>query len=156
MLDQYSGKRPYEGYPKALQDGIAIINTLSADLTQSQAEVAAAYERAAEVCTNIIKNYDCMKADGKTYQPMWVQKVAKGMVSIARQDIRALATTEQTAALDTIRAEARAQGMREAAYIAFNACLVLPDGGNPTEEERLVCDEAYNRILAAITKGAKA
>lgn len=46
----------------------------------------------------------------------------------------------------------REAALREAAGVAFNACLVPPDGGNPTEEERLVCDEAYRRILALIDK----
>lgn len=35
-----------------------------------------------------------------------------------------------------------------AAWVAFNACLVPPDGGSPSEEERLVCDEACRRIEA--------
>lgn len=48
----------------------------------------------------------------------------------------------------------RAAALREAAYVAFNACLVPPDGGNPTEEERLVCDEASRRILALIQVSA--
>lgn len=47
-------------------------------------------------------------------------------------------------------AKARETALREAASIAFNACLVPPDGGNPTEAERLVCEEAGNRILALI------
>ena len=46
-------------------------------------------------------------------------------------------------------AAARAEGMREAAGIAANACLVDPDGGSPTEEERLACEEAYRRIISA-------
>jgi hypothetical protein len=36
---------------------------------------------------------------------------------------------------------------KRCAYIASNACLVLPDGGSPTEEERLVCEEAARRIM---------
>ena len=44
----------------------------------------------------------------------------------------------------------REAALREAAYVAINACLVPPDGGNPTEEERLVCEEAYRRILDMI------
>lgn len=44
----------------------------------------------------------------------------------------------------------REAALREAAYVAINACLVPPDGGSPTEEERLVCEEAYRRILDMI------
>ena len=44
----------------------------------------------------------------------------------------------------------REAALREAADVAINACLVPPDGGSPTEEERLVCEEAYHRILALI------
>jgi hypothetical protein len=47
-------------------------------------------------------------------------------------------------------AKARVNALREAAYVARNACLVPPDGGNPTEAEAAVCDEAYIRILALI------
>jgi hypothetical protein len=46
-------------------------------------------ERAAEICTGIIKNYNVMKPDGTTYESLKVQKAAKGMVSLAREDIRA-------------------------------------------------------------------
>lgn len=65
----------------------------SRDLTQSRAETAAAYERAADTY---------LKGDWDWY-------------SDADRAIRALATQEQTTALDAIRAEARAQGMRETA-----------------------------------------
>ena len=42
-----------------------------------------------------------------------------------------------------------AEEMRErAAQTARIACLVPPDGGSPTEEERLVCEEAARRIRA--------
>ena len=35
------------------------------------------------------------------------------------------------------------------AEIARNGCLVLPDGGSPTEDKRLLCEEIERRILAA-------
>jgi len=89
-------------------------------LTQSQAEVAAAYERAADVAKEIADQF-------------------VGYMSRVERAIRALATTDQTAALDTIRAEARAQGLREAAVIAHGKAYV-----------------AYEAILSAINKGAKA
>lgn len=60
-------------------------------------------------------------------------------------------------ALNILRIEAaidpaaiREAALREAAYVAINACLVPPDGGSPTEQERLVCEEASRRILALI------
>lgn len=40
--------------------------------------------------------------------------------------------------------------IRECAKIAANACLVPPDGGSPTEQERLVCEEASRSILALL------
>jgi Lar family restriction alleviation protein len=45
--------------------------------------------------------------------------------------------------------------LERAASVACNACLVDPDGGNPTEDERLVCEEAYRRIRALIPKEPK-
>ena len=50
-----------------------------------------AIQEAADACTNLIKNYEVMKPDGKTYESLKMQKAAKGMVSLARQDIEALA-----------------------------------------------------------------
>jgi len=88
------------------------------------AEIAAAYERAAEMC------------DRYPY------------VEGVKTAIRALATPEQTAALDTIRAEAREQGMREAAVICRNV------GFNDHPDS--VAYDAEFQILDAITKGTKA
>ena len=51
------------------------------------AEWDTAIEAAAEACTNVIKSYDVMDATGTKYLPMTTQKAAKGMVSIAREDI---------------------------------------------------------------------
>ena len=47
-------------------------------------------EDAIEVCTRLINDFDVMKPDGVTYESAKVQRAAKGMVSLARQDIRAL------------------------------------------------------------------
>lgn len=55
---------------------------------------------------------------------------------------RIAAVPAATPALDEAAMRTRA------AWVAFNACLVPPDGGNPSEEERLVCDEACRRIEA--------
>jgi len=41
--------------------------------------------------------------------------------------------------------------LEDAASVAANACLVEPDGGNPTEDEKFVCEEAYRRVRALIT-----
>ncbi|WP_288927250.1 hypothetical protein [uncultured Maritimibacter sp.] len=79
-------------------------------LRERDAAEALAYERAAEICTNVIKNYDVMKPDRETYEPPRVQKAAKGMVSLAREDIRALATSPNALAEHDakVRAEAEA------------------------------------------------
>ena len=101
------------------------------------AEVAAAYEAAARV-------FD----DGNS-----VTGAAIGRC------IRALATPDQTAALDRLIAEAEARGMREAAEIAEKQKEVFlsPEyaGRFPTNSfaERFACTEVYNAILAASKKG---
>jgi hypothetical protein len=70
----------------------------------TRAEVAAAVKRAIEACadkcTDVIRNYDVMDATGEKYAPLKTQKAAKGMVSVAREDIRALAS--DPAALERI------------------------------------------------------
>lgn len=55
---------------------------------------------------------------------------------------------EQTAALEAIRAEARAQGMREAAVICRNV-------GFKDHPDSVAYDAEF-QVLAAITKGDKA
>ena len=45
----------------------------------------------------------------------------------------------------------REQIIKQCAAIARNACLVPPDGGSPTEEERLVCEAAEQNILALLS-----
>lgn len=101
------------------------IEALELALTQSRAETAAVIERIAdEVCR-------------------WSLA--------ASEEIRALATADQTAALDAIKAEARAQGMREAA----EECRQWQNSEFPTEEEAIGAMVCHDLILAAI-KGAKA
>jgi len=51
------------------------------------AEWNAAIEAAMDACTKVIKSYDVMDETGTKYLPMKTQKAAKGMVSIAREDI---------------------------------------------------------------------
>ncbi len=65
------------------------------------------------------------------------------------------ADREAIAALPAAPAvKVRETALREAASVAFNACLYGSDGGDPTEAERLVCEEAGNRILALLDKPA--
>lgn len=73
------------------------VDRISASLTQSRAETAAAYERAAQVYID---------GDWDWY-------------SDADDAIRALATPEQSSALAAIEAAAEARGMRKAAVIAY-------------------------------------
>ena len=98
-----------------------------------QAEVAAAYERAADVCFD--PKYKAVTTSD------WVSARTAGY-------IRTLATPDQTSALDTIRAEARAQGMREAAVICRNV-------GFKDHPDSVAYDADF-QVLDAITKGAKA
>ena len=72
----------------ALERGAEIARLRDA-LTTARAD---AIHDAADACTNVIKKYDVMKPDGKTYESLKMQKAAKGMVSLARRDIEALAS----------------------------------------------------------------
>jgi replication fork clamp-binding protein CrfC len=109
-------------------------------LTQSRAETAAAYERAARVAFTAATGSNACADDRK-------------IISTA---IRALATPDQNAALDAVKAEARAQGMREAAEIArcvfdsrplLGRCFEWNDGYDDGTRA------AKEAILAAIQKG---
>jgi hypothetical protein len=44
----------------------------------------------------------------------------------------------------------RRRGLEDAAKIAENGCLVPPDGGSPTEGERLMCEDIAKAIRALI------
>ncbi len=103
---------------------------------KSRAETAAAYERAA-------REVDCGGCGGGCYDP--VNCAAENAA-----EIRALATPDQTDALDAVWAEARAHGMREAAML-----IVKHEMGTPMHSPPQLLTEAHDRILAAI-KGAKA
>jgi hypothetical protein len=41
-----------------------------------------------------------------------------------------------------------AEAIEAAAKVALDGCLVPPDGGSPTEGERLMCEEIARRIRA--------
>ena len=81
---------------------------------------------AAEACTDIIKKYDVMKPDGVTYEPMRVQRAAKGMVSIAREDILALPLEAGHAAL-----------LREAVKLPEIAALISEVAKGPMIGEQM-------------------
>ena len=50
----------------------------------------AALREAMDACTDVIKNIEILKADGKTYETLRIQKIARGLVDVARQQIEAL------------------------------------------------------------------
>lgn len=116
------------------------VEYIRADL--SNAFVAAAYEAAAIACDDYPR--------AAPEEAEWTRYDEQ--IEYSQLVIRTLTPTDAQAALDAMldaaREEGRREALTEAAYIACNACLVPPDGGNPTEDERLVCDEAYRRILA--------
>ena len=66
-------------------------DTIPSPMDMSDALIRAALEAAAETCTTIIRDYDVMDSTGTKHLPVKTQTAAKGMVSLARQDIRALA-----------------------------------------------------------------
>lgn len=74
------------------------VEYIRADLAQAMVAKARedALREAAEICTNVIKSYDVMEP-GKPgqYASLKTQKAAKGMVSLARQDIEALIEAPQ-------------------------------------------------------------
>lgn len=85
-------KELYEAAKRDAEEAEAYAAELEAKLATAQRD---ALEKAAEVCTNIIRDYDVMKPNGTTYEPVHVQRAAKGMVSLAREDIRALIAQEE-------------------------------------------------------------
>jgi len=126
-------------------------------LTQSRAETAAAYERAAVIADNYVamRTNQIEVEKSKAARHMDVAQLirwraGKVQSEAIRDAIRALATADQTAALDAVREEARAQGMREAAIL-----IVKHEMGTPMHSPPQLLTEAHDRILAAI-KGAKA
>jgi len=116
------------------------IEALELALTQSRAETAAAYERAA-----VLADYFMQTCMDQETDPEVLTGYGRGMYFCAKQyqtEIRALATTEQTAALDAVRAE-----VLNAAAIYMNQQYGNRALSNPIDRQR---------ILDAITKGDKA
>jgi hypothetical protein len=131
------------------------IEALELALTQSRAETAASYERAVKAVTDAP-----VFSDNDTDGQSAAKVIALGRATKA---IRALATHDQSAALDAVRVEARAQGMREAAQLCADDAEFARKklGASETREEAanwaLIvtrCDFHKEVILAAI-KGAK-
>lgn len=50
----------------------------------------AALREAMDACIYVIKNIEILKADGETYETPRIQKIARGLVDVARQQIEAL------------------------------------------------------------------
>lgn len=154
---RYIGKDGKPVLARDLEDRIeqlvATVEQLEAALTRANAAAAAAYEVAAQMVETTAYTSN---GDTRSLEPVAAGLSGMDMhhATIATA-IRALATPDQTAALDAVRAEARAQGMREAAEI----CQTLgPLGGvtpNPRAEWKTHADNLAHAILAAI-KGAKA
>lgn len=142
------------------KDGVQILvwdledqrDALSAALTQSRAETAAAYERAVEK----------LEAIPRRIEPISGQRFSYVQIGEAVESIRALATTDQTAAPDTVKAndeitlhvrsyeEGHADGMRQAARIAEKIDETLRQGYAVTSANAV--GEVYVAILAAIPK----
>ena len=121
-----------ESYKKGFHDGTT---ALSAALTQSRAETAAAYERAAQ-------EVDCGGCNGDC--PMPATCCATDAAAI-----RALATPDQRAALAAIEAAAEARGLRKAAAIKVPLTPGIP--ADMMQGRR----DVRNAILAAIPQGEK-
>jgi hypothetical protein len=117
----------------------------SRDLTQSRAETAAAYERAAELALQ-------RKGDGTATLDHPYDKGYLAACDACAKAIRAITTTEQTAALDAMKAEALEQGMRKAAAIAK---WVAGDACDTPDELRGAAMVEY-AILDAFLKGGDA
>ena len=95
MLDQYADSNAYEGYPKALQDGIKAITDLRATPPPSPLSAAVAYERAAECCTNELRNVTLLMSNPPQSSAAWG----------ARNAIRALSAEIPAADLDAAAVE---------------------------------------------------
>ena len=83
-------------------------------------------------------------------QAVWNAVGSKAMAQLLTKLSRYADNDYHRTALDAAIRAAKVEAWRLAASVAANACLVEPDGGSPTEEERLVCDEACCQILALI------
>lgn len=148
QLDRMAYRWAKEGVEKQVALGRA--DALELALTQSRAETAAAYERAEDAVGCIVQRHE-------RHEDFRNAEIA----GECHDAVLALATTEQSAALDAIKAEARAQGMREAAEILRLLAEQRPlIQARPTEivrgrhdGEQAFASFGYQAILAAIQKG---
>ncbi|WP_323008493.1 hypothetical protein [Paracoccus sp. (in: a-proteobacteria)] len=103
----------------ALEAAHAKIERLTKERDEARAQVAAAYETAAQVADDFAKDYDVMEP-GKPdrYASAKTQRAAKGMVRLVRDDIRALTPADAQSALEAYGREKVREGMRMAAKIA--------------------------------------
>ena len=69
---------------------IAAWNTRALPAIDPAAIREAALREAMDACTYVIKNIEILRADGKTYETPRIQKIARGLVDVARQQIEAL------------------------------------------------------------------
>lgn len=89
-----------------------------------------------------------LKEEGKGYPRSSCQGCGKGIMTGLG---KSCSYTQQEPPITRADLDAAvALALEGAASTAANACLVEPDGGSPTEEERLVCELAYHRIRALI------
>lgn len=118
------------------------IALLIAELIQAQAASAAAYEAAGEVAAEFVHR--------RLYEAS--MPVCSYHSRDIKTAIRALATPDQTAALDRVRAEAKAEGMREA--LEFVTDFPLGADGPEDGNDRVVwaLENIRNAIIAAIAK----
>lgn len=78
------------GYFADEAEAIAAWNTRAMPAINPAAIREAALREAMDACTYVIKNIDILKADGETYETPRIQKIARGLVDVARQQIEAL------------------------------------------------------------------
>jgi hypothetical protein len=73
------------------------------------------------------------------------------IIEMARQsdiDHHKLWNDDGTNRLEAFAKLVAAKEREACAHIAFNGCLVPPDGGSPTEDERLLCEHIAHTIRA--------
>jgi hypothetical protein len=112
---------------------------LDARLATARAD---ALREAAYVCGQIIKDFDVMRPDGITHQPARVQRAAKGMVGLARQDILAL-IDHPAAPQPTPEAVARA-----ALRAARDACAPHEDDDALDRQAKAQCADAIYALAS--------
>jgi hypothetical protein len=138
---------------------------LSAALTQSRAETAAAYERAAWVCVTAAHERRDQLEAGRNV-PAHAVNVPQQMrwsagaiqAETLRDAIRALATPDQSSALAGVIVDVRENALREASEICAKQSETFASKEYSANQplasfnERFACEECRTAILAAITQ----